>query len=435
MKKQKEADIVFYPEMPARGFSGIIFFYVFRDAFFSFLVCFLFFFFIFFINQILYIAQQLLARSVPLNTVMLLVFYSLPIVVAMSAPFAALTGTLMTVGRLSSDNEVLVMLSSGLPYRVIFVPAIILGIIVSILSFITNDILLPAGTVQYNRVWRQTVLSTPELELESNSVKRFKNTILVCGTVSGASIDNLLILDRTGDGERRMIIAKKGELKDGGRQGLSLDLQQAFILSSKETARRDYDYASTGSLEYWVPQEDIMQSVLTISASEMTSFDVYREILTREADLQQRLMLQYARVEGAGLELEATLSSGPGASAWNSRSSQNDALTRALVSAESIKNSRSVKQYWSEFYRKFSMPVSAFCFIFLALPLGMMAKKSGQTMGFFFGLIIAVLYWAMAIIGQTLVQRLGYPPFWCIWLPNMLIFAFGLSLCILRIRR
>ena len=136
-----------------RHISPTIFKYVFHEMLFSFFICFLFFFFIFFVNQILLMAKEVLTKRVPLDQVILLIIYSLPTVIAMSAPFACLVGTLMTVGRLTSDNEILVMLSSGLSYKTIFFPAIAIGIIISLLSFFTNDVLLPAGTVQFNRLW------------------------------------------------------------------------------------------------------------------------------------------------------------------------------------------------------------------------------------------------------------------------------------------
>ncbi|WP_461248744.1 LptF/LptG family permease, partial [Treponema sp. R6D11] len=155
--------------------------YILKEMLFSFVICFCFFFFIFFVNQILLMAKEILTKRVPFNQVALLILFSLPTVIAMSAPFACLVGTLMTVGRLTSDNEILVMLSSGLSYKNVFFPAITVGIIISLLSFFTNDVLLPAGTVQFNKLWRKILVSTPALEMEANSVKKFQNTVIVTG--------------------------------------------------------------------------------------------------------------------------------------------------------------------------------------------------------------------------------------------------------------
>jgi len=202
------------PPAAGRTISRTLFFYLIKDALFSFLVSFLFFLCVFFVNQLLLMAQQILTKHVPLFQVALLVFYAMPTIIALSAPFASIMGTLMTIGRLSSDNEVLVILASGLSYRMIFVPALVVGLFISLISFMANDILLPAGTIQFSRLYRRILVSTPELELEANSVKRFKDTTIVTGAVEGAGISNIIILDRTAGGVRRVITAQDAELKD-----------------------------------------------------------------------------------------------------------------------------------------------------------------------------------------------------------------------------
>jgi lipopolysaccharide export system permease protein len=419
----------------SRSISWTLFRYIVAEALFSFFVSFLFFFIIFFVNQLLLLAQEILTKRVPFGQVALLVFYALPSVVALSAPFASMVGTLMTVGRMTSDNEILVMLSSGLSYRTIYVPAIVVGILISIFSFLTNDILLPAGTIQFNKLYRLITVSTPALELEANSVKRFKDTIIVTGNVEGNVIGNVLILDRTGDGERRIILAKNAELRDWGSQGLSLDLEAAFIQSSKEMARYDYDYASSSFLRYWVPQEDIIQTVSSITPKEMSSADVLMEIQKKQTDLDRILEERLGRISLRALEAERTLRRGPDYESWNRRNSQFAELQREILEYRSIKRDRSLFYYLLEYYKKFSIPLGAFSFVFLSVALGLMAKKSGQTVGFIVGLIIAVLYWALLLGGQTMGIRLGFSPFWSMWTPNILAVTAGIILSVVRVRK
>ncbi|MDR1596098.1 MAG: LptF/LptG family permease [Treponema sp.] len=418
-----------------RSLSRTIFFYIVSETLFSFLVSFLFFFFIFFVNQLLLMAQEILTKRVPFDQVALLILFSLPSIIAMAAPFASLVGTLMTIGRLSSDNEVLVLLSSGLSYRNIFLPAIVVGLLISLLSFFANDVLLPSGTVQFSRLYRRILVSTPALELEANSVKRFKDTVVITGDVTGNAISDVLILDKTGDGERRVIMARTAELKDGGRQGLSLDLDDAFIQSSKEVARRDYDYGSSGFLRYWVPQEDLIQAVSSIGPREMSSLDVWREIKSKEANLMARLDQRYNRALNHALSLESAIRKGPGGAEWNRRTKYALGFLQEAEAAEALKNDRSLLIYRLEYYKKFSIPFGALSFVFLAVSLGLLAKKSGQTVGFIFGLLIAVVYWALLLGGQTMGMRLGYSPFWSMWLPNILALTIGVIMGIVRIRR
>jgi lipopolysaccharide export system permease protein len=311
----------------------------------------------------------------------------------------------------------------------------VVGLLISILSFFANDVLLPAGTVQFSRLYRKILISTPALELEANSVKRFKDTVIVTGPVVGASIDNVLILDRTNDGERRLIMARNAQLRDAGRAGLSLDLDGAFVQSSKEVIREDYDYASSGFLRYWVPQEDMIQAVSTIGPREMSSTDVRREIRKKTGDNRTRLDERYSRVLSQALSLEESLRNGPGSQSWNRRDNARNAFIREAQAAEMVRQDRSILIYRLEYYKKFSIPFGALSFVLLAVPLGLLAKKSGQTVGFIFGLIIAVFYWALLLGGQTMGIRLGYSPFWSMWFPNILASSVGLIMCILRIRK
>ncbi|MDR3192318.1 MAG: LptF/LptG family permease [Treponema sp.] len=419
----------------SRSTSWTLFRYIVAESLFSFFVSFLFFFFIFFVNQLLLLAQEILTKRVPFNLVSLLVLYALPAVIAMAAPFASLVGILMTVGRMTSDNEILVILSSGLSYRTVFVPAAAVGFLISLFSFFANDVLLPAGTVQFNRLYRRILVSTPALELEANSVKRFKETVIVTGNVNGGSIDNVLIFDRTSDGERRVIMARNAELKDGGREGLSLDLDRAFILSSKEVARRDYDYASSSFLRYWVPQEDLIQAVSSITPREMSSVDVGREIGTQKKELGQRLNEQRGKISSQALELEAVLRRGPANESWNRRASLFSNFQRETQVLRILRHDRTLLRYLLEYYKKFSIPFGALSFVLLAVSLGLTAKKSGQTVGFIMGLLISVLYWALLLGGQTMGTRLGYSPFWSIWFPNILAVSAGIVLGVIRIRK
>jgi len=100
-----------------------------------------------------------------------------------------------------------------------------------------------------------------------------------------------------------------------------------------------------------------------------------------------------------------------------------------------MRRDRTLSLYRLEFNQKFSVPFGAFSFVFLAVALGLMAKKSGQTVGFIFGLIISVIYWALLLGGQTMGVRLGTPPFWSIWTPNILALTIGSILAAVKVFR
>jgi lipopolysaccharide export system permease protein len=171
----------------------------------------------------------------------------------------------------------------------------------------------------------------------------------------------------------------------------------------------------------------------TVSPREMSSRDVYREIRVKTTDLNARINERQSRASSLALALEGTLRTGPASEGWNRRNNQLAAFQREVQVLAALPKDRTLSLYWLEFYKKFSIPFGAFSFIFLAVSLGLKAKKSGQTVGFIFGLIIAVIYWALLLGGQTMGVRLNTPPFWSMWMPNILALSTGLILAVVRV--
>jgi lipopolysaccharide export system permease protein len=420
-----------------RGLSITLFRYIFTEAAFSFFVAFLFFFFIFFINQLLLMAEEILSKRVPFNQVMLLLLYSLPAIVAMAAPFAALVGILMAIGRLSSDNEVLVLLASGFSYKAIYIPVIVLGLGISILSFIANDILLPIGTLEFGKLYRKILISSPALELESNTVKRFKDTMIITGEASDKKIDNVIIVDRTSDGERRIIIAKYAELLiNQAQSSFTINLYNSFMQTFTESHPMDYDYVRSKLLQYSISQSNLSQVFGSLGPREMSSADVWKEINKKQNVLNNKIENKQISLFEIVLSIEHKLRQGNiEQSYWDNLYEKVSMYNKEKNNIRDIIEDRNLKLYKLEFYKKFSIPFGALSFVFLAIPLGLFARKSGQTVGFGIGLLIAVLYWALLIGGQTLGSRLGYSPFWAMWLPNVMAIVIGALLGLERIRR
>ena len=150
---------IFLKENVFKTNSHIMLRYLVKELLLYFLIAFLFFFLVFFCNQILLLVQDILRKHVPLMDVMKLMSYSLPFIIAQSAPFGTLVGFLMCMGRLMTDNEILILRATGTSFFRLSLPVIILGVLISIGSFFVNDYLLPLGTIQYNKLYKQIIFS------------------------------------------------------------------------------------------------------------------------------------------------------------------------------------------------------------------------------------------------------------------------------------
>ncbi len=363
-----------YPRMK----SNVITRYIIKELLLYFFIAFLFFFFVFFVNQILLMAEDLLKKRVQLMDVIRLVSYSLPFVVAQSAPFATLVGFLMCLGRLMSDNEILVFRAVGWNYTIIIRPAIILGIIISIASFFVNDYLLPLGTVSYNKLYQQILFSDPSIELESNSIKRSNNSTLVIGDVDGLKVSDLLLFDSDGNGTLRIIVSGETSIVEPSDPAVFMELEMnsatAVFIDTRNMMNVDC-LTSTNSL----------MNIFASGLFTYTSTGNPRELTF--VDLKKRL---------------------------------------EALKANPLSSMYEINLWELEYNKKFALPFGSIFFAFLAIPLAIVfGKKNGQTIGLIIGVLICVLYWAMPIVGQTLGLRNGFSGFWAIWIPNIVIGVVG----------
>ena len=363
--------------------------YLFKDLFLYFLVSFFFFFMIFFVNQILLTVEDLLAKSAPFADVMRIMVYSLPFIIAQSAPFATLVGFLMSLGGMMSSNEILIFRAAGLSFIKIFIPVAMLGVFISIGSFFVNDYLLPLGTIKYNELMRKIMNSTPTIELESNSVKHLDNSHIVIGTVEENTVSDVVIIDSK-DGEDRLIIAGQSELQGAREEGvlMQFDMTDATILTVKTDNRKNYDILHSARAVMNVFDSTFLGS-FSQSPREMTTYDLTKRLNQMKAE-----------------------------------------------KSEDLNAIRKINLWGMEWHKKFAIPFGSIFFALLAFSMAFQfGKANGQMIGLFLGIVICVLYWAVQIVGQLLVTKVGLNAFWCIWTPNILIGLFGLGFMIRLLRK
>ena len=328
----------------------------------------------------------MLAKRAPFGDVVKIMVYSFPAIIAQSAPFATLVGFLMALGRMSSDNEVLIIRASGFGFRTILVPVLVLGMSISIVSFFVNDYLLPLSTIEYNRLYKKIMRSNPSVVLEPNSVKRIGASTVVIGDVAGSEVSDVVFFNTSQDGDDNIIVAGKSVLTGAKNEGvlLQLNMSDSVLTTISQKNKSNFDVLMAGRTIL-----NIFDTTVTSSSGknprEMTFIDLRKEL---------KLMKQ----------------------------------------AENP-NQVKINSWKMEYFKKFSIPFGSIFFAFLAFGIAFQfGKHNGLTLGLFTGIIICVLYWAMEISGQLLVARVNLDAFLCIWVPNILmgVIALLLSLALLR---
>ncbi len=93
---------------------------------------------------------------------------------------------------------------------------------------------------------------------------------------------------------------------------------------------------------------------------------------------------------------------------------------------------RTLQAYLLEFHRKFASPLSCLVFVVFAFPAGLLARRSGRTLGFALGIVMSGLYWAMLIVSYRFGARASFSPLLAMWLPNVVVLAAGTTLLATR---
>lgn len=420
-----------------RGPSWCIYRYVGTEFFVSFLVAFAFFFFMFFINQLLLLAEDILQKDVPLVDVAWLIVFSLPSIIALSVPFATLVGTLMAVGRLSADNEIVALQAAGYPLRRLFSPIFMLAIILSGLSFVTNDYLLPLGTLNFGRLYRELLYSNPALELEPYSVKRYQDDVLITGAVEPGTLDDFAIIDTDGQGNRRIITASQARLlREGDPNTIGLELSD--VTAHSVVSEDEHNYSRARTMRYNILLEDITVAIRSPGPREMSARDVRSEIEDKEESLEPRVEewrsdLQDAQTEARELKEQFSQQASDGSVTFED---VREAERRVAEIENRRPYDRSLQVHRLEYHKKFSIPFAAVSFVFLAFPLGLFSRRSGRGVGFGIGLLIATGYWSMLIAGQTFgTQRPEVSPALAMWAPNLVFLVIGAVVFVRRARQ
>ena len=281
------------------------------------------------------------------------------------------------------------------------------------------------------------------MELEPYSIKRYQNSIIITGDVEGRKIDNLTIIDRDPENNRRIITARSAELQESqSQQGvISLQLYDVFSHTADAHRTRISEYLVSQKMIYNILLKDISFSIRNPGPTEMSSRDVYAVIQDRE----ERLSDKKGNLALSGYEAIVGLRG----SYWNAAHNRKENVpvdSKVLEQMDSLvkekremdnkqATDRTLHLYKLEFNKKFAVPIACSIFVLCAFPIGLLTKRSGRSVGFGIGLLIAVIYWGMLFAGQSLGLRVMFPPTISMWMPNIVVMLIGLTTFVLRRRR
>src|SRR5207249_11247736 len=104
------------------------------------------------VNHVFYLARLVLNEGAALPVVFQLLIFRLPYFLAYSCPMAMLLASLLAVGRLSDGQEITAMRTSGISLARIAVSVTAAGILVSAMTLVLNEGVVPYAEDRYQQV-------------------------------------------------------------------------------------------------------------------------------------------------------------------------------------------------------------------------------------------------------------------------------------------
>lgn len=325
-------------------------------------------------------------------TVLQLLGYTLPQTFSLTFPIAMLLATLMGIGRLSSDSELVALISAGISFERIMVPIAIFGLLVSLIGAWFSNTIVPASSAARNRI-----------------IDRVKDNVSVNST--GALTRRIPLGDDRDKNNAVLIVHSEG--------GVSLNQSSAGTATMRDL-----------TLQRW--EKNQLRSVIYASQADW-------KINSRNWTLAGEIYGFEFRPEGGGIFINASsLSTREYALGEPDRLTALKVMRNEDISTTVLRqrsqlfredgDTRSSREAEVEVARRIALPFASLVFALVGAPLGVRPPRTGKGNGFAIAIIITFLYWTLLQFFTTLGQGGILPPVISVMIPNILGLLAGIFL-------
>ncbi len=360
-------------------FGGIISRYVFRQLWAPFAVNLFFFTFIFLMTQLLQLTDLIVNHQLGLLLVGRMIIYTMPFFLQFIIPMSVMMAILLTLMRMSSDNEILALKAAGISIVRLLPPIFSFALISCLATALIAIWGLPHGRMAARRLIYQVASSSLDAAIKPRVfIDSFDRVVLYINQVAPGSgvLKDIFIEDRRRSDVVTTVVAPRGVLVTDPRD-------RAVIL-------RLFD----GQIH----QVDIDRQMATA-----VSFHTYDVRLD---------MKQHLHDPAGGPKDEEEMSLGE----------LRDYLRNAT---------RKDAQYYltlMEWHKKFALPVACLALALVSTALGIQTRRSKPAHAIGLGLGFFLLYYLMLSAGWVFGEAGVYPPLIGMWLPNAVSAGIGIIL-------
>lgn len=356
--------------------------YILREILFPFLMTLLVFTFVLLIGKILQIMDLMVNKGVLFVSVVKMILFTLPAFLTFTIPISLLIAILIGLGRLSGDNEITVMKSSGISLYQLLVPVAAVAVFAFVVT-VTIGLLAPLSNYAMKNLLFDIVKQKASIGIKEKVFNDdFKGLVLYADKIplDGEFMEGVMVNDSRLVDEPTTIIAPKGYLRSDTK-------------SMKVTLRLE-----RGSIHTVAP------GLKTYKKTDFSTYDVL-------------------------LDLGTALSASTKSTSKGSVDMTVGELIRNIRKGGIEETAR--RDMIIELNKKFSIPLSCLVFAVIGIPLGIVSRRSGKSRGFAVGLFVVAAYYTLQLAGEALGETGKIPATLAVWSPNILAGGVGTYLFIM----
>lgn len=400
--------------------------YIIIEAIGPFIAGVLFFTFIFVIQLLPELFKLIINNGAPIKTSFEVFVYMLPFNVAITIPMSILMASIMGYGRLSSDNEIIVMRALGFSHMRIYIPIIILGAITFLFALFFNNVVMSESNYRYRALISYMINMRPSIAVGKLDFTYISDMGLSIGAeYSDTSVmSNVVIFDGTSE-SKRVITAKSGiwHNNEANSRVITLTLYEGIVQEMPYFGIVSNDFSVFDSMDI-----NIVRRVSTLSSHErglreLPAWKIHEKIENTKKQASNSIAAQiggiiinsYSNISDSSVKNLETFS--------NEYINTNSAELNQLIK-ENIESSVPYF-YYVEFHKFISIPAACLFMVFIGAPLGIVGKRSGRGFGFGISVIVVVIYYLLITAAEIIAGNRTVPAFFAMWFPNIVLAIIG----------
>lgn len=400
--------------------------YIIIEAIGPFIAGVLFFTFIFVIQLLPELFKLIINNGAPIKTSLEVFVYMLPFNVAITIPMSILMASIMGYGRLSSDNEIIVMRSLGFSHMRIYLPIIILGILTFLFSLFFNNVIMSESNYRYRALISYMINMRPSIAVGKLDFTYISDMGLSIGAEysDNNGMSNVVIFDGTSE-SKRVITAKSGiwHNNEANSRVITLTLSDGIVQEMPYFGIVSNDFSVFDSMDI-----NIVRRVSTLSSHErglreLPAWKIHEKIENTKAQASNSIESQ---INSIIIDSYSNIADN---SVKNLESFSNEYIkTNSAELKDMMKKGieSSVPYfYYVEFHKFISIPAACLFMVFIGAPLGIVGKRSGRGFGFGISVIVVVMYYLLITAAEIIAGNRTLPAFFAMWFPNIVLAVIG----------